>query len=540
MSTVWATSGIQQRIPIWLLCLALALLFGSHKSSLGQSCPPGAVSTGVGVTAAALRTNGVPIGVGRLQPGESFLVRMAVVYFPYDPITGNANAAFENGQMLVSLRGGSPIDVTPPGGVPRIGPIDTPGCGTNFSLSVTLTDTVSPADAAAGTIQVSSVYRNGDALLGDSPLVGVVNGSQGLIIRIGTNQFEPGCPDDATAATVGATVTALRTNGQPIGAGFIEVGESFLVQMALFYIPIDPITGGHNAAFTDGEMLLTIGGNTIDVTPPGGVPLIGGDGTVGCNGLNSFRSLAFPYTVTAEDADIGTIQISGVYTNGYARLGGPPVVVGSQAQSVARLGFAVHAASVPVIALSRGVPGIFSDATADDPPQNPSQRPCEASFGPNTKWFTVRAHNNGLATVSARGCSEFGLFPRKVPLTPLAPTNGNCTSLSTNELRYQFLAQRDFYYWLAVTVTNNNRFRIIYGFEPGIEEIELTNEGMQLSSSIAPNLTYSLESTPTLRSISNSWRRLDAEVMRSDQRLYFLDSTAHEDRQRFYRIVPGP
>lgn len=357
-----------------------------------------------------------------------------------------------------------------------------------------------------------------------------------LLLAAVKDGFTQTCPPDATATAVALTVTALRTNGQPIGAGMVQVGEPYIVRMALVYIPIDPITGGKSAAFENGRMLLTIrGSSTTDVTPPGGIPLIGGNGTEGCNGTNFVVSLSVTNTTTFTDAETGTILISGVYTNGDARLGDPPlmgVVSGSQA-------FSISVNQACVICLSRGLPGIFDDAVLGDS-RNTQSGPCGTSFGSNTKWFTMQSLDTGLATLSARGCSQFALFTRQLPLTSVAPTTANCTSLSTNELRYQFWAQRSFYYWVAVRITNTCLFRLTFGFEPKIERIILTDSRAELSSSVAPNLPYSLEATSILGSHSNSWSTLDTEVIRSGQRLYFFDSTAREARQRFYRIVPKP
>lgn len=141
------------------------------------------------------------------------------------------------------------------------------------------------------------------------------------------------CPADATATGVGVTVAALRTNGAPVGTGFVAPCEPIIIQMSIVYFPLDPITGGKNAAFQDGQMFLNVRGVVSNVTPLGGVPLIGGDATVGCDGLNFFRSLQLPYTVTEADAAAGTIPILAIYTNGTAHLSAnnlPGVVSGTQ------------------------------------------------------------------------------------------------------------------------------------------------------------------------------------------------------------------
>src|SRR6185436_14636409 len=89
-----------------------------------------------------------------------------------------------------------------------------------------------------------------------------------------------------------------------------------------------------NAAIENGRLLIRINGDTMDVTPPGGVPLIGGDGAEGCHGTNNFVSLIVPYSVSIADMHAGSIPVVGIYTNGTAHLGeGDQVGVVSASQS---------------------------------------------------------------------------------------------------------------------------------------------------------------------------------------------------------------
>src|SRR6185503_133826 len=85
-----------------------------------HTCPPAATATGVGVTVTALRTNGVPIGGGSAAPCEPIILRMSIVYFEIDPITGGQNAAFQSGQMILRSPGRFDANVTPAGGIPVI------------------------------------------------------------------------------------------------------------------------------------------------------------------------------------------------------------------------------------------------------------------------------------------------------------------------------------------------------------------------------------------------------------------------------------
>src|SRR6185436_13552569 len=128
---------------------------------------------------------------------------------------------------------------------------------------------------------------------------------------------------------------AFRGDGTPVGRNKVAPCEQITVQMSVVYIPFDPITGGRAAAFQDGAMFLTVGASlfTTNVTPAGGIPLIGGDGSAGCNGSNFLASRRIPYTVTVADLAAGQVRITAAYTNGTAHLGDgelPGVVSGTQ------------------------------------------------------------------------------------------------------------------------------------------------------------------------------------------------------------------
>src|SRR6185436_5720103 len=97
-----------------LLCL---LLLAGQRGLMAHTCPAGASATGVGLTVSALRTNGLPIGSSSVGPCEPFIVQMSILYLLRDPITGGTNAAFESGNMFLTLRG-TTFTVTQPTGVP--------------------------------------------------------------------------------------------------------------------------------------------------------------------------------------------------------------------------------------------------------------------------------------------------------------------------------------------------------------------------------------------------------------------------------------
>jgi uncharacterized repeat protein (TIGR01451 family) len=171
------------------------------------------------------------------------------------------------------------------------------------------------------------------------------------------------CPPDASGIAVGITLSAFHSDGTPFGrTGRALPCETILVRMSVVYVAYDPF-GRRAAAFEGGRMLLTVGAaaGTTDVTPNSGIPLIGGNGTLGCNGLPSLNSRQLAYTVTSADVAAGQIRITAVYTNGTAHIRDnlPGVVSGSRPAVIAvtssppalvDLGLAASAVPEPVTA----------------------------------------------------------------------------------------------------------------------------------------------------------------------------------------------
>src|SRR6185503_19547205 len=178
-----------------------------------HTCPADATATGIGVTVTALRTNGVPIGGGSVAPCEPIILRMSIVYFEIDPITGGKNASFESGQMILSSSGRFNANVTPTGGVPLLGPAAE--CqGLPFLASQPLPYTVTQADAVAGEIPVLAAYTNGNAHLSSNNLIGVVSATQGFTVQVRPGVTCSIAPESQTiCAGNSATFTASATNG---------------------------------------------------------------------------------------------------------------------------------------------------------------------------------------------------------------------------------------------------------------------------------------------------------------------------------------
>src|SRR5437879_1903565 len=88
------------------------------------------------------------------------------------------------------------------------------------------------------------------------------------------------CPSGATDTGVGGAVGIFRasTGNSVPGGGFIGICEPIFLRGAISYNPIGP-SGNPNAAFEGGTVIIKSISGTMsfaaDVTPIGGVPLIG-------------------------------------------------------------------------------------------------------------------------------------------------------------------------------------------------------------------------------------------------------------------------
>lgn len=75
------------------------------------------------------------------------------------------------------------------------------------------------------------------------------------------------CPPWASTISVWASVQVYPN--------YVTAGESVWVQVALTYLPSDPITLGTNGTFGGGTATVYAGGRSFNLTPPGGIPQIG-------------------------------------------------------------------------------------------------------------------------------------------------------------------------------------------------------------------------------------------------------------------------
>jgi len=142
------------------------------------------------------------------------------------------------------------------------------------------------------------------------------------------------CPTDATDTGVAVTLAAFRINpdgstGAAIGSGSIGVCNCIRLRMSISYVPIGA-SGGKTAFFEGGTMTVgTLSASfTDDVTPAGGVPLIGNSADpaadpCGLTAVLSFLSdFSTDYCVQASDIDVnGKITFSASYVGGILHFG---------------------------------------------------------------------------------------------------------------------------------------------------------------------------------------------------------------------------
>ena len=127
------------------------------------------------------------------------------------------------------------------------------------------------------------------------------------------------CPADAVAPGVQISVAAYRHDGKtPIGTGFVSAGERVILRTAIFYVPVDPISGSTLSAVQQGKLTITLNGSTADVTPNAGIPIVGP-----CQGVTVVSSTNASWVVTEADAAAGQILIRADYSDGIALLFAP-------------------------------------------------------------------------------------------------------------------------------------------------------------------------------------------------------------------------
>lgn len=128
------------------------------------------------------------------------------------------------------------------------------------------------------------------------------------------------CPFGAMAPGVQISVAAYRQDGTtPVGSEFVTPGETIVLRSAIYYLPIDPLTGYMLSGVEQGKLTVTFNGLSHDVTPAGGVPVL----NPFCDGVADIHSSNVVYVVSEADALAGAIVVRADYTDGVAHLATP-------------------------------------------------------------------------------------------------------------------------------------------------------------------------------------------------------------------------
>ena len=211
------------KIPLTLALLG-ALAFGAPKAT-ADTCPDGAVATGLGLVLTAFRTNSTTHtleaidfrGVGFC---EQIFLQGTLVYVPRNS-QGNIVAAFEGGTVTVTTTTYTQ-DVTPIGGVPKIGPQPSacnPPAVTDTEPTQVAAYTVNPADVVGGKITFFINYRNGTAHIGND-LSSVESAATAIDVPVtGLPACTVAPPTQTICEGASATFTASPT-GPAAGAPF--------------------------------------------------------------------------------------------------------------------------------------------------------------------------------------------------------------------------------------------------------------------------------------------------------------------------------
>ena len=120
------------------------------------------------------------------------------------------------------------------------------------------------------------------------------------------------CPPDAVSTGLYLSIAAYRTDGSLIGPRYVRVGETICFTSAVVFVPFNSVDYSRHAAFSGGSMTIA----AADVTPLGGVPLVGFEE---CGGTNLAVSRRFERPVTLADALAGSIYVTARYSNGMSR-----------------------------------------------------------------------------------------------------------------------------------------------------------------------------------------------------------------------------
>jgi choice-of-anchor A domain-containing protein len=235
------------------------------------------------------------------------------------------------------------------------------------------------------------------------------------------NVWAQTCPTDATDTGAAVVMAAFRINpdgttGAPVGPGSIGICQCVRLRMGIRYLATGP--GGKTAFFEGGTMSVrTISGSFTDnVTPGGGVPLIGNPSdpnalVCGPAAVLSFLSdFSNDYCVQPSDITAGgKITFLGSYVGGILHFG-----IGIPNQPSATTAISVNVNQGPTctiapstIEVCAGSSGTFTASGTGDAPPFAFAWTGPGSFTASGPTITVSVAGTYTATVSdSHGCTS--------------------------------------------------------------------------------------------------------------------------------------
>lgn len=156
--------------------IGVALILVGTSTALAHQWPLGADSNGVSISMTAFRTSDgttptEPALPGTVSQCETILYRATISY------AGGSNAAIFGGTITITPPTGPPVDVTPAGGVPCLGPsdqaeADDEDCFGTLSVNSNLLPYKLNVSSYPATVIATLSYAGGTSHLGPSNAAG--------------------------------------------------------------------------------------------------------------------------------------------------------------------------------------------------------------------------------------------------------------------------------------------------------------------------------------------------------------------------------
>ena len=331
---------MRRRHQISVILSALSLLAGEHlRAEPCTRCPTDATDAVFGLEATAYHVTGTnlsPIGAEGVSPSERIRIAATLFYEPGGFLFGGRGAGFSGGTLTISTLSGSfSQDVTPTGGVPLISDTTRPGyeCpGSVYFLRSDLTEefdiATHPMDIVDGNITFIARYQNGTPRLsnfgGHCP-TGALSGTTFVQVHVGEGLA---CASPGVSLTA-ASFTSNTVHKFMINRSVIGICEPLMIRGNLTWSP-GYFEGNVASHFSGGTLTVFTASGSFrqDVTPPGGVPVIGWFTNSGCGpppatfDVSGFTSFIDPSTLVSDIDGDGNltffVQYGPTGTVGYA------------------------------------------------------------------------------------------------------------------------------------------------------------------------------------------------------------------------------